>query len=105
MFRLLLMNSLGLSANTPSHSREIDKEDMMVYDLKGSPRKFVRDYLTHELGQGDVWVVQDGSSFAVVELTFSGFRITGTHDHNGHFHCHKAESLIEGVNAYCKRAS
>ena len=72
MFRLLILNSLGLGANTPNQSRDIDNEDMMIYSLKGSPRKYVRQYLINELGLGDVWVLQDGVEFAVVELTFSG---------------------------------
>jgi len=106
MFRLLLLNSLGLGANTPVQNRNIDNsENLLVYSLKGSPRKFVHEFLQKKFGNGDVWLLQEGTDFAVVELTFSGYRITGTHDETGHFTCTKVESLIHSVNQYCRMAS
>lgn len=104
MFRLLLLNSLGLGANTPEHTRNLDQENLLVYSLKGSPRRFVHAYLQKQLGSGDVWLVQDGTDFAVIQLTFLGYQITGTHDNEGHFTCSKAEELIQGVNSFCRMA-
>lgn len=105
MFKLLIFNSLGLGANTPHQTRSLDQEDLMVYNLTGSPRKFVRNYLQNEFGNGDVWVIHDHGDFAVIELTFSGYRITGTHNNEGKFNCKRVEQLIEGLNNYCKLAS
>lgn len=101
MFRLLILHALGLGANTPQQNREIDKENLLVYSLKGSPRKLVHQYLYKEFGSGDVWVIQEGKAFAVVELTFTGYRITGTHDNNGRFSCVGVENLIQRMNIFC----
>lgn len=105
MFKLLVLNSLGLGANTPHQSRNIDKENLLVYDLTGSPRKFVRSFLQNEFGNGDVWVIHEHGDFAVVELTFSGYRITGTHNNTGEFNCKQIEGLIKGLNEYCQMES
>ncbi|MCG8573835.1 MAG: hypothetical protein MI810_03030 [Flavobacteriales bacterium] len=104
MFRLFLLNSLGLGSNTPIQERNVNEDDLMIYTLKGSPRKFVRDYLQRQLGKGDVWVMDDNGSFAVIELTYSGYRITGTHD-GRKFNSNKVEALIQGLNEYCSSAA
>ncbi len=104
MFRLLLLQTIGLVSNTPTEDRKIDQDDLLVYSLKGSPRRLVRQYLTNRLGQGDVWVINDEHSFAVVELTFSGYRVTGSH--NGlKFNSDNVEALIAGLNIYCESAA
>jgi hypothetical protein len=95
---------MGLVSNTPTEDRKIDQDDLLVYTLKGSPRKFVREYLQQKLGQGDVWVINDEHSFAVVELTFSGYRITGSHD-GLQFSSEKVEALIAGMNIYCENVA
>ena len=100
MFRLLLLNTIGLTSNTPTQERFIDKDDLLVYSLKGSPRRNVRGFLQAKLGKGDVWVINDNNSFAVIELTFSGYRITGTHK-GMNFASEKVEGLIAGLNDYC----
>ena len=100
MFRLLLLNTIGLSSNTPTQERIIDQDDLLVYTLKGSPRKAVQS----QLGKGDVWVINDNNSFAVVELTFSGYRITGTHE-GMRFSSEKVEALITGLNNHCSSAA
>lgn len=101
MFRLLLLNTIGLASNTPTQERIIDQDDMLIYTLKGSPRRSVRTYLQSKLGRGDVWVINDENSFAVIELTYSGYRITGTH--NGlRFSSDKVEAIIAGLNNYCE---
>ncbi len=105
MFKLLILNSLGLGANTPNQTRNLDKENLLVYSLSGSPRKFVRNYLQNEFGKGDVWVINEHGDFAVIELTFSGYRITGSHDNCGEFKCKRVENLIESLNNYCRSAS
>jgi len=104
MFRLLILNALGLGSNTPVQQRNVDQDDLLVYTLKGSPRRFVRDYLQKKLGKGDVWVVNDNGSFAVIELTFSGYRITGTHQ-GERFSSEKVEAIIAGMNQYCASAA
>ena len=52
MFRLLILNTLGLGSNTPVQQRNVDQDDLLIYTLKGSPRRFVRDYLQKKLGKG-----------------------------------------------------
>lgn len=104
MFRLLLLHTMGLASNTPSQERYVDQDDLLVYTLKGSPRKYVREFLQHQLGRGDVWVINEQDAFAVIELTFSGYRITGTH--NGlRFTSEKVEALIAGLNNHCNTAA
>lgn len=104
MFRLLILNTLGLGSNTPVQQRNVDQDDLLVYTLKGSPRRLVREYLQQKLGKGDVWVVNDSGSFAVIELTFSGYRITGTHK-DKRFSSKKVELIIQEMNDYCSASS